>query len=54
MGQHPEFSRVEALELPVGYKVERGTAASGVNELVISLDAAAKAQTLARLRSRPG
>ena len=47
VGQHPGFSRVVfELDSSVGYKVERSTTASGTNELVISIDAAAEAQTV--------
>lgn len=49
VGKHAGFSRVVfELDSPVGYKVERNAPAAGIHELVISLDAAAKAQTLER------
>ena len=49
VGKHAGFSRVVfELDSPVGYKVERGSPTSGVNELVISLDASAQAQILGR------
>lgn len=47
VGQHAGYSRVVfELDSPVGYKVERNSTASGGSELVVSLSAAAKAQTV--------
>ena len=47
VGQHAGYSRIVfELDSQVGYKVERHSPKEGVNELVISLDAVAKRQTL--------
>ncbi len=47
VGQHAGYSRlVFELDAPVGYKVERHAPSAGTQELVVSLDAAAKSQTV--------